>query len=219
MRKLFLFILLLAVSFVTEAQFKGGFYVGINGSQVDGDNYVGYYKLGLNIGPTAMYPISKRFDAAFEILYSQKGSQSKIIEGFPRQLFFKLDYIEVPILINFHAPNTESFKKDKDQKLDKVILTAGLSIARMVNDTLDRNPIPGYPNNLPEDVFFRPNHLDFNLILGGAYQLTDHWQINIRYNYSITPIGFSSNSRSRNQGLYNNLVSFRIGYIIQGKAK
>lgn len=216
MRKIILFIFLSGISAVTNAQFKGGFYAGINGSQVDGDNFVGYYKLGLNIGATAIYPISKSFEAAMEILYSQKGSQSKMMEGYPQQLFFKLDYIEVPLLINYRtSPDINNENKGKD--LDKVTLTAGVSVARLVYDTLVTYQLPFGPQNLPQVRSL--NKVDYDVVLGGAYQLSERIQINIRYNYSMAQMGASANSRSRNQGLFNNVISFRIGYIVRGRAK
>lgn len=224
MRRVLLLFFLFGFTTVTHAQFKGGFYVGINGSQVDGDNFVGYYKLGLNVGPTAMYPLSDRFDAAFEILYSQKGSKAKTVEGFPNPLFIKLDYVEVPLLINFHAPPYIP-EKDKEKNLDKVTLTVGFSLSRLVHNYIYIDSMPNsspsyFPSNysnLPRIRSLRNN--DYNVILGGAYQFTDKLQINIRYNYSIAQIGTSENSRSKNQGLFNNVISFRLGYILQGKAK
>lgn len=216
MRKITLFFFLLGMPAAVSARFKGGFYIGANGSQVDGDNFVGYYKLGLNIGATAMYPLSKSFDVAMEILYSQKGSQSKMIEGYPQQLFFKLDYIEVPLLINYRS-SPEINKANQGKDLDKVTLTAGVSVARLVYDTLVTYQIPFGQQNLPQVRSL--NKTDYDVVLGGAYQLTDRIQINIRYNYSMAQMGASANSRSRNQGMFNNVISFRIGYIVKGRAK
>lgn len=50
MHRKFLFIGICAFLFHTaDAQFKGGFYIGVNGTQVDGDKIAGFYKLGANL--------------------------------------------------------------------------------------------------------------------------------------------------------------------------
>ena len=118
-KKLFLFSIFLLTTTFSFAQFKGGFYAGFNGSQVDGDNYAGYYKLGLNLSAAVEFPLSDYFGVSMEISYSQKGSQTKSIQGIPRGYFLKLDYAEVPLMINYH-----------DQK--KTTLCAGIGINSLV---------------------------------------------------------------------------------------
>ncbi len=207
MKKIIFIVLVLFGALPASAQFYGGFYVGINGSQVDGDNFVGFNKLGLNIGPTVFVPLSDRFAASLEILYNQKGSASKVIEGFPRQYFLKLDYVDVPVMLNYH---------DDTKGRDRFTLSAGASIGRLVNSK--EVIINSNPYNAATSIRTLRD-FDYNVIAGGSYRFAGNWIINARYSYSILQMGSSETSKQRNQGLFNNFVTIRIGYIIQGKAK
>ncbi len=204
MHKFFiLFVLSFLFIYPIQAQFKGGFYVGINGSQVDGDKLAGFYKLGANLSVAVEYPFAEHFGASMEISYTQKGSQTKWVQGIPRQFFLKLDYIEVPLMLNYH-----------DNK--KVTLSAGIGINSLVyvykDDIIYSNP---YWNYAYPDLI---KNTDIELKAGGSYQLNKHWLINVLYSYSIIAMGRSVESIYLNGGVYNNLVSFRLGYLILGKA-
>src|SRR5207249_3932615 len=56
--------------------FIGGLIVGCNFTQVDGDNYAGYHRAGLNAGGIVYANLGDHLAASLEILYSQKGSRS-----------------------------------------------------------------------------------------------------------------------------------------------
>src|SRR5688500_17244565 len=57
--------------------FYGGPVLGFNFTQVDGDNYAGYNKVGLNIGGIVYTKFGSDFAASMEISYTQKGSRGK----------------------------------------------------------------------------------------------------------------------------------------------
>lgn len=203
MHRKFLFIGICAFLFHTaDAQFKGGFYIGVNGTQVDGDKIAGFYKLGANLAAAVEYPLGEHFRASMEISYSQKGSQTKWQQGVPRQYFLKLDYVEVPLMLNYH-----------DNK--KVTLSAGIGINELVfykEDIVNTNPYLSYSH------IRKLNNTDIELKGGGSYQLSKHWMVNILYSYSAISMGISDDSPYLNNGLFNNLVTFRLGYMIKGKA-
>ena len=80
MKKLFpyIWIILLLVSLDTKAQtFKPGVLVGLVTSQVGGDGYSGFNKLGLTFGGYVRYQLSDNWSTQFEIAYVQKGSRNK----------------------------------------------------------------------------------------------------------------------------------------------
>ncbi len=186
-----------------EGQFKGGFYAGINGTQVDGDRIAGFYKLGMNLAATVEYPLGEHMGASMEIAYTQKGSQTKWQQGVPRQYFLKLDYVEVPLMLNYH-----------DNK--KVTLSAGIGINALVynyEEIVNYNPT----NNLSSIRSL--DKKDIELKAGASYQLSRHWMINVVYSYSVLSMGISDDSPYLNGGLFNNLVSFRLGYMIKGMAQ
>ena len=185
-----------------NAQFKGGFYFGVNGTQVDGDKLAGFYKLGANLAVAVEYPMGEHLGLSMEIAYTQKGSQTKWQQGVPRQYFLKLDYVEVPLMLNYH-----------DNK--KVTLSAGVGINALVynyEEIVNINPW----GNLSH--IRKLNNTDIELKGGGSYQLSKHWMINVLYSYSVISMGKSDDSPYLNNGLFNNLVTFRLGYLIKGKA-
>ena len=84
----------------------GAISAGMNITQVDGDEYIGYYKLGLNIGPMVIVPLGKKskWSISMELLYSQKGS---FHYGLYDSTTFRLvqDYAEIPVLVHFTDKN------------------------------------------------------------------------------------------------------------------
>ncbi len=201
-RKVLLIGVLIIIVQFAQAQFKGGLYFGVNGTQVDGDKLAGFYKLGANLAAAVEYPIGEHMGIGMEISFSQKGSQTKWQQGIPRQYFLKLDYIEVPLMLNYH-----------DNK--KVTLSAGVGINALTNfkeEIVNFNPYLTYSH------IRKLNKSDVEFKAGGSYQLNKHWMINILYSYSIISMGISDDSPYLNNGLFNNLVTFRLGYMIKGKA-
>ncbi len=53
--------------------FEGRLLLGANFSQLDGDTYAGYHKVGLNTGAEVYVHFNQAFGTSFELFYSQKG--------------------------------------------------------------------------------------------------------------------------------------------------
>ncbi len=106
MRKILWLNLLLLFSIVMNAQdFKAGITGGTIFSQIDGDNYAGFNKLGLTFGGYAARQINENWLAQFEIIYSNKGSYKRAHEASADYTIYKasLHYIEVPLFIRFYV--------------------------------------------------------------------------------------------------------------------
>ncbi|MCT4586550.1 MAG: PorT family protein [Carboxylicivirga sp.] len=65
---------LLATS-LTAQEFRAGPLLGTSFSQVDGDNFVGYNKVGINLGGFVSRPINDKWTIQLDIAYMQKGSR------------------------------------------------------------------------------------------------------------------------------------------------
>ena len=92
----------LFVNWAHAQRFKGGIVGGFNFSQIDGDNMVGYNRFGLNGGGYVATVLSDRWLISTELLFSQRGSRlssTEPINGIFDRI--KLDFLEVPVLINF----------------------------------------------------------------------------------------------------------------------
>ncbi len=101
----FLFTLLIfTLPFSSLAQvFNAGVIAGISGSQVEGDGYGGYNKLGFIIGGFTNTSFSEKLSSQLEIYYINKGSKKnpQPDKGDVDAFSLNLNYVEVPISIRY----------------------------------------------------------------------------------------------------------------------
>jgi len=80
MQKGLLFIVLLFFALglnaqeIPEQRFEAGLIAGFNMSQLDGDDLIGFHKIGINTGGRVSARLSKRLRLNMEMLFSQQGS-------------------------------------------------------------------------------------------------------------------------------------------------
>ena len=216
-----LLFLLLGDVMVFGQRIRGEIIAGMNLSQVDGDEIYGFHKVGMNLGLGAMVPLGKNFSFTIETLFNQKGSyqgkqyEDELIDTATGQVIavyngmyrLKLDYLEVPFLIQY---------------TDKNIITAGLgfSYGRLVNIKEYEHDTLNLKTTLNSGVYDKN---DFNIL--GDIQLRIHkniprWKLNIRYAYSlrkirtrdfytVPPPGELYSTRDQ----YNNCISLRLIYM------
>jgi hypothetical protein len=185
--------------------FYAGLIGGANFAQVDGDNFAGYHKVGANIGGIGYIQLQKHVAVSWEILYSEKGAKSDAwkIGGLQDTVFItkyniKANYAEIPLMINYF-----------DQR--KSHAGIGVSYSRLVNSTETLVTDPAYSIDLNKYPFKKDN---FDLVAGAQLHLWKGFFLNVRFQYSITPIRDSSPPGfSRTQKQYNNLWCVRMMYL------
>lgn len=158
--------------------FYGGLIVGANFTQLDGDNYAGYHKVGINAGGIVYTRFDEHFAASIEILYSQKGARGHKEQQGPSGAYIKsydvrLNYAEVPLQLCYFDRRKSHFG-------------AGLSISRLVSvkETGDALLIPA-----PVDFDKYPfKKMDYNFIIGGSLHLIKGLFLNARFQYSLVPV-------------------------------
>jgi len=203
MKKLIL-LPLLFLSFHIQAQnIKAGLILGFNATQVDCDTYGGFHKAGLNVGAISIIPFSDKISLSFEILYTQKGSAAlrnrEIALQTGKSLVIyklKLDYVEVPILVQY---------KDK-----QITFGAGIGFGRLVKF---KEWHEGQPTTINFNLY---KAMDYNIIVDGSYMINDHLAFNLRFAYSIIGIGPSippTCNPGKFGGQSNKLISARMMYI------
>ncbi|MCS6916882.1 MAG: outer membrane beta-barrel protein [Chitinophagales bacterium] len=194
---------------------RGGVVLGINASQVDGDDYAGYTKVGLNAGFYGQIPISPRFFVSTEILYSQQGAKSRVRQGLPLEFLTRYDYAVVPVLLHF-------------QEKEAINFGAGFAFARLINQQRFANqieqPDASICSSRPDIGIIQPEYIclkrqNFMVTAEGNYLVTPQFQLNVRFAYSIVPMGYYGSSNFVNRGMYHNLLSFRVRYVFGGKPK
>ncbi len=212
-KKLLFFIsmtlLMLNVSVTLKAQrIMGALIVGVNATQVDGDEVFGYHKFGLNTGAAAIVPIKDKWSFSIETIYNQKGSHQRprFIDTLDGSYDLKLNYLDVPVLIHY---------------TDKDIITAGLgaSWGGLVKVEEQRNGIQ-MPGTTLNSGIYKSN--DINLLLDLRFRIIQRLRFNVRYAYSIVPIATREVIDSKTgypniRKQYNGLFSFRFYYVFNEK--
>tara|TARA_B100001059_G_scaffold167885_1_gene167664 strand:- start:22600 stop:23166 length:567 start_codon:yes stop_codon:yes gene_type:complete len=172
--------------------------VGANFSQVDGDQFAGYNKLGVNAGIQINRPINSDWESAFEIRYSMKGSKKVIDpEGPPTETIdLNYHYLEVPFLVKYLG-------------WKKIEPYGGLSLG--VNTFNERD------ENGRKTKIDRLKKTEIGFHLGGSYALNKRTNIDLRHSYSLFSIRdyqVTTNSPSLwgRVGWFNRLFTVGISY-------
>ena len=188
---------------------RGEFIGGFNLAQVDGDEVVGYRKIGFNGGVGAALPLGKSWFVSVETLFNQKGAYKKYPQNSTNLNLpyynLRLNYAEIPLLIHFN---------DRDQ------ITAGLGVSygRLVSmrETEHGSLIDWQTSTGPY------KSEDFNILVDFRFRVYWKLHFNFRYAYSISKIrtryydnGVSTWTREQ----YNNLLSFRLIFVFNEKLK
>lgn len=213
-----------------DRQIKGVVIAGFNLAQVDGDEVYGFYKFGANLGVGALLPLGKGFSFGIETLFNQKGAFKRFTpagdsSGLPYYKL-RLDYLDVPAMVYFE---------------DRHIWTIGLGFSwgRRVtyHETIrgekayfsqyffNDAPVWVPPNYVPGgDTILKEYSLgknDWDVIISLQLRVWRHLKFDLRYSYSLINLGkrdyiyISGDSWSRK--LYNNLLSFRMLYLLNEK--
>lgn len=200
-------------SSVHAQQFKVGLLGGIVTSQVDGDTYAGYDKVGFLAGGfvTKKFSSESKWSASFEITYTQKGSRKvpHPDKGDYSDYKLNLNYAEVPLLLKYNFSAADS---SNAQRM-KFALEGGLAVGALVysNEEIAGGQLPG---GTPFQRY------DYSIVLGLSYFLTEHIGFDVRTEYSMVPVRKGGTSsyypnwtyKIFKPGYYNNLLVFSLRY-------
>ncbi|MEI6455090.1 MAG: porin family protein [bacterium] len=210
-------LLLLVLLFSGEAvaqRILGALSVGMNLTQVDGDNYYGFRKVGLNIGPQVIVPFGKKkiWSVSMELLYSQKGSHHSG-EYDSTTYNLKMDYLEIPVMVHI---------------TDKKLISGGVgfSYGQLINYKETQNSfydsIYTYKTSL--------NNFDVSVLAEFQIRIWNRLWAGVRYQYSMVrlreveinePGVYPKNPETRYQ--FNNVISIRLTWVfnqeVPGKVK
>jgi len=169
---------LLLASFSLEAQtFKAGLILGLNASQIDGDDVGGYSNPGLRAGIRASTMLkNEKLQLDTDMLFSQRGSRPSANEVniIGLDWSFRMDYVEVPVTLRY----SDWYVEDGDYY--KVYAKGGLSYGRFFRSKhSDLSPF----RNIDEYI----NNNDVSITAGMGVYLKKHLQAEINYTRSIFP--------------------------------
>ncbi|MCL1851179.1 MAG: PorT family protein [Bacteroidetes bacterium] len=221
-------------------RFIGGVAVGMNATQVDGDEVFGYYKVGFNGGPYVKLMLDKkqRFSLTMELLYTQKGAQQKsngpfvefVAKGdtvfidplypeYDNRFLYKLntDYLELPLLLHYDDPRS------------KVSIGVGFSWARLAYikemewDFSKPDTVSGarlLTTSINSGRYFKN---DWGVMADVKIPIYKGLKFNFRFQYSLVPFGQVRQffSRSGNESVerkpFHNTLTFRLIYSFNEK--
>jgi len=196
--KSFIFIFFLLFPSISFSQFfEGGAVAGLSASQIDGDTYYGFNKLGLLAGGWVKHMFTYTVGGQLEVRYIMKGAYES--ENVDDAFYYKvvLHYADIPVLINYHYR-------------ERVLFELGLSPEFLVY-----NREEDQYGTTPEDA--PPFHrLTMSAIGGIGYIFWERFMVNVRYNYSVIPIRDHPSGQTYllNKGQYNNVLTFSVYYQI-----
>ena len=222
-RKFLLIIVFCLLGFVSYAQMlKAYAVVGLNASQIDGDEVFGYEKFSPQAGLGIIMPFNMRkpnegWQASAELLYSQKGAKEALD---PFRYNTSLHYVDIPIMVHFvdvkggltfglGGQYGRLFKINEDWGLPDTLI-----------HSFER-PVDG---KLPD---FKRN--DFSIVADIRFTIWEKIKFSFRYQYSLTPIredvwfynsypAGSAGFKSWSRDFRNNYMSFRIIYMINERS-
>jgi len=201
MRNYALFFLL--TCFIQKAisqKFNSGFQLGLNTSQITGDNLAGYNKAGLTAGIWVNRQLSERLSIWMELSYLPKGSKmlNRPSDSIPDYYRLHLNYIEVPLSINYRL-------------LPKMSLEMGISCGAYISHS--EEDVNGDLSGIygPREQFKRTD-LSFNA--GLNWHFNSKWMFNVRNANSIFPVrNHDQQTYFRlNRGQYTSCIMGRILY-------
>ncbi len=175
--------------FTSSAQvFKAGVIAGLSGSQVEGDGFGGYNKLGFIGGGFVNTDLSEKISVQFEIYFINKGSfdAAHPDKGDFDSFSLNLNYIEIPVSLRY--------------KYNKFMFEVGLYLSKFLSYHLEDEFGIRTINQFPFKSF------DFGGLVGIYYQLNEHFIFNFRSKNSIIPIRDFQNL-DQNVGILNKLFN------------
>jgi hypothetical protein len=209
-----LLILALSIMYLSTVKAQTGFYVterkmfygalvaGIGFSQIDGDNYAGYHKTGIQAGAAVYSFLGSNLIASLEILYAQKGSRGKISDsGIPGVSITSyktdLNYAQVPMVLYYIDKSRNHFG-------------AGFNYSRLVSakELIESNPT--YNFNQEQYPF---NKNDLNFVASANVCIWKNLFANLRFEYSVLDARGKMIPAIGRQGQYNNSCIVRIMYL------
>lgn len=191
---LLIYCIFVLISSTSAQSFKGGLHVGLLASQVDGDNMDGYHKPGAFAGAFVNLPLKDgKWQLQMELDYMQKGCKAtnQISEDVMNDYHLTFHQIGLPVLLQWNT--------------NRYLLEAGCSfnITPLIRE---RRNGELWENGSDGDIY---RFFEFSGICGAGMRFNAHWDMQLRFLYSLLPVGKSFYKRF---GLRNNSLLLSASY-------
>ena len=193
-----LFIVVLCALFLVGTRsaysqlFNAGLIGGATFSQVDGDKYAGFHKIGMTAGTYVNLPVANHFALQMELKYTQMGAHSSDEEseltGYgPYNLV--LHYAEIPLMLQYDFSHFTVYGKS----LDFITLELGVSLDFLL----------AYRGKI--------EHIDQDWNLN-FFSVTGNFGLAFRLMYSITPMQTNPTPQWFFNHSYNKVIQLTLTY-------
>lgn len=192
-------LLIMTVS-MNGQQFNAGFFGGLNVSQVSGDPYQGFNKLGFTAGFFVNSPIEQHFYWQAEIKYGTRGVYEGPSDGDPSLYKSSYHVLEIPLSINYLFE-------------EKIMLELGTSPEVLITTRYwDENGLmneSSYPDN---------RRFGLSVFAGIGYWFNDKMMAGLRYTNSAIPFRDPEEwNNSQYRGYFHNVISLTLGFKFKAK--
>lgn len=157
---------------------------------------------GFYVGAVAEIKFNDKFSVQPELMYSAQGVKSEIsIQGFNFSGTQKLDYINIPILAKYYV--YEGLSVEAGPQFGFLVKAKG------TGDGVSTSVVSGN-NSDNKDNF---ESFDFSIGAGLAYDLTNGFFVNARYNFGLTKVNKNRININSHEKDYNNgVIQVGVGY-------
>lgn len=196
---------LLAINKAFPQSFNGGLIGGATFSQVDGDLYAGYHKIGFTAGGYVNLPLPRHFALQMELKYTQMGAHSSAEEaemaGYgPYNL--RLHVAEIPLMLRYDF----GYFRVGGKSLDFIALELGISLDFLLKY---RGELEHAAQNWNLNFFSVSGNYGFH------FDITRHLGIGARMMYSLTPLQTNPTPRWWTDHTYNKVIQITLTYNIK----
>lgn len=182
--------------------FNAGLIAGATFSQVDGDSYYGYHKMGLTAGAYVNLPVAKHFALQMELKYTQMGAHSstkEVVEYNYPAYNLRLHYAEIPVMLRYDFGHFTVYGKP----LNALSLELGASLDFLLKYHGEVEAI---------SQSWRLNFFSVTGNFGLHYAFTNHLGIGARMMYSITPMQTNPTPQWFFNHSYNKVIQLTLTY-------
>lgn len=190
-------------------KFAAAGYLGANLSQIHGDTYFGYNKVGLRFGIETQYLWAPKYFLSIGLGYSLEGAspnQEEIDEENGNATALNLSFVEIPLIFNYRLGNKDEVTKKNNHALFRsTTLQAGVKVTRLISQqTVNRGyfgKLIANPNFTEADIEFQD--FDFAVIGGATAQLGLNYALFVQHSLSVRGLYAPDDVEAAQQGPYD----------------
>lgn len=187
-------------------RFGASAVLGVNASQIAGDQLAGFDKVGIHGGLKGSAILSEKAHLNVEFVYSVRGSRPDIFNsGVDPDIKVTLKYLDLPVYITF------SDWLDEEEGYYKAFALGGFSFGRLIEaSTFDHINTGDADLDTLKDEF---SENDVSWLLGFGFRLSPHFAISARYTRSINLLLNATKKELNTFSLRTYFLTFRGEYI------